>query len=684
MKTKSIILSGLLLLGLGAATTSCEDMFEPDNNLVSTNLTPQDTVYQLMGIVQNMQKIADRTVLLGELRGDLVDVNSHTPTALRELAEGTAGLENEYNSPAEYYNVINSCNIYLANVDANKMAAGKPYYRSEIIAVKCFRAWCYLELAKIYGNVPFILKPVLTTQAAEDMVNATDNRAGLEQICDYFINDLAEYALLPLNNELLPFDYENWKWNGKRGRYFFIPVRLMLAELYLWRGSAKGQGAGQGDFENAIRMYHDYLAYPGEELTANSQRASWRGWRNNAPLSSTNLYYDTFRYDQSQGGGYQFVIPMDTIGYWGTYSDLRSVFCAQMKNNYYVAVNPSVRLREISRSQVNCVYVYNSPSNIDTMYVSDDVNMLPDQIQMTGSSAKEDFLGDLRFAAVYENNAAPNSKLLYHAEYSPEEQYIRKYMDGKSMLTTDQRQNYVGFFRTSIIYLHLAEALNRAGLPETAFATLKYGLSSTVLRDPTKVSAYEYDKLNSIMSYGLAEGNTAAMWDPTKFVTIDQVPGGYDASGNQVSPSTNGLSVTQYGIHAFGSGDAWYNKHYCIPGILPLPEVTPLGDDPTEEELALYEEQMAARQAVEEQNHQYLHEGTAAQDWVDKVILEEEALEGMFEGTRYYDLMRYALYHGDPNFVADMVSKRRGADDQDMSLWNRFSGGKWYLPLPTR
>ena len=73
MKTKSIIFSGLLLASLGAATTSCEDMLSVDDELHTTNLAPQDTVYQIMGIINRMQSLVDRTLVLGELRADLVD-----------------------------------------------------------------------------------------------------------------------------------------------------------------------------------------------------------------------------------------------------------------------------------------------------------------------------------------------------------------------------------------------------------------------------------------------------------------------------------------------------------------------------------------------------------------------------------------------------------------------------------
>ena len=75
MKTKSIIFSGLLLATLGAATTSCEDMLSVEDELHTTNLAPQDTVYQIMGIVNRMQSLVDRTLVLGELRADLVDID---------------------------------------------------------------------------------------------------------------------------------------------------------------------------------------------------------------------------------------------------------------------------------------------------------------------------------------------------------------------------------------------------------------------------------------------------------------------------------------------------------------------------------------------------------------------------------------------------------------------------------
>ena len=72
------------------------------------------------------------------------------------------------------------------------------------------------------------------------------------------------------------------------------------------------------------------------------------------------------------------------------------------------------------------------------------------------------------------------------------------------------------------------------------------------------------------------------------------------------------------------------------------------------------------------------------QAYVDSLILNEGALEFAFEGTRFYDLMRFALRSDNPGqFMADKVYGRRGKANVDAvraEIKNDVSNPRnWYL-----
>jgi hypothetical protein len=63
------------------------------------------------------------------------------------------------------------------------------------------------------------------------------------------------------------------------------------------------------------------------------------------------------------------------------------------------------------------------------------------------------------------------------------------------------------------------------------------------------------------------------------------------------------------------------------------------------------------------------------------MIVTELALEGAFEGWRFYDLMRVALRRGDPAYLAEPVSRRNGEVNDAMRTL-LLDTKNWYLPLP--
>ncbi len=637
MKTKSIILSGLLLASLGAVTTSCEDMFTTDNSLVTTELAPKDSMYQVLGIINRMQKLADRTVLLGELRSDLVDINPTASTTLQEIANNRISVDNEYNSVADYYSVINSCNIFLDNVDSLLITHNEYYYEKEIVAVKTFRAWTYLQLVMNYGKVPFITKAITTANAAEEAIKSTSNRADMKSICDFLIADIEPYIA---RNVELP-NYGSIR--GVSSVHYFIPLRVMLAELYLWRGSFTND---KNDFLEAAKYYHDF--FTGQSVTNAGYDASW----SNIDFEGVPMDAYSSQFNSPTNSENIAVLPLDTCAYDGTYSDLNTLFCSQYNNNYYVPITPSVRNKELSTDEVYCLRYVSPLTGNKTNYYSNAKIAWDDELVK----------GDLRLYCVYKTSTVNDR---YNDTFSKERQIIIKYMKNSISGGADVRISYIPYYRTSMLYLHFAEALNCAGFPETAFAVLKYGLSSTVMTDRGIISSDEYQRISSVAtSMG---GGTLASWPTEVFVTREIL--------------TSVENYTMMGIHSKGCGRSEDNEYYTLPtdstGVQELPALT---EESTKEDSLKYD-------AIVEANAALLA-GDVQREYriprVEELILKEEALEGMFEGYRFYDLMRYAMRNNDADFVAKTVAYRKGKNNYDATLYESLKNGNWYLPLPER
>ena len=111
-------------------------------------------------------------------------------------------------------------------------------------------------------------------------------------------------------------------------------------------------------------------------------------------------------------------------------------------------------------------------------------------------------------------------------------------------------------------------------------------------------------------------------------------------TGNQ--PNTMGL-------HSRGSGWTPLNEFYKLPEApKPVIEGEVEDEEPSEEEVVIIEKdtpELTQKQTV----------------FVDSLLLNECGLELAFEGTRFYDIMRFAYRQPNPGqFLADKVYARRG------------------------
>ena len=82
-------------------------------------------------------------------------------------------------------------------------------------------------------------------------MNDPSKRKGLGEICSYFIDDLLPYVDVPFPN------YGNFTYDQSssvNSSDFFLPIRLLRGDLYLWRGSLDGN---KSDFAKAAQEYRD-------------------------------------------------------------------------------------------------------------------------------------------------------------------------------------------------------------------------------------------------------------------------------------------------------------------------------------------------------------------------------------------------------------------------------------------
>ena len=100
------------------------------------------------------------------------------------------------------------------------------------------------------------------------------------------------------------------------------------------------------------------------------------------------------------------------------------------------------------------------------------------------------------------------------------------------------------------------------------------------------------------------------------------------------------------GIHTRGSGWTPFNEYYKLPDVEPLFEVDEEGN-PIEGSFIYLKDTPELTQRQKE--------------FVDSLLLNENGLELAFEGTRFYDIMRFAYRQPNPGqFLADKVYARRG------------------------
>ena len=691
--------------------SSCEDMLEVESDRVEYDmgdLTLNDTVYSVLGILKQVQAVADRQVLLGELRGDLMVVNEGSAVNdIQKIARFEFDGDNQYLDVKDYYAIINNCNLYLSRVDTTLSHNNIKLMLREYVAVKSVRAWTYLQLATNYGEVPYFTEPILTHSLSQEISERP--KLGIDAIADSLIEDLTPFAD--------PRQYPMPKFSGLAysTSLYFMPIRQLLGDLYLWKK----------DYRNAIDCYYN-LIVDNQYVTNASSISIW----NSAEVKD----------DAKPGGNYSPLTTFDSKNTTALASFASSTEDGTVSNLPLVINGDGAT---VGSHQVASSPGLTALSKRQTYYFAKPNGNQPAIIVKNPNSEKR---GDAR---IY--------------QYIDEQLNNLTGINYEGVITKFGRTNNlkaIKFGRPVQAYLRLAEALAglasekpntvnimegvtydaywenaeniamyilRFGLGQRTFDTGKDGKHSGLpkaLRDEIESGKYTIRKLTSVTPVTVEV--PVFETDP---VTGEQVPvmeinpetgeevqktmpeTTYEANFDYITLDfTNSAFKFNMGIHGFGSGDVeWdesltFDNDSIIATYLKLsqkenPDTTWVKN----EDGTIYLDSITGDSVVLSIDYYDVTQEDKVK-YLRNMILDECALETALEGYRFTDLIRFAKAMEDNNVLVKRVASRNAEnkrsiyydasdevyDEDNLPLtieYDTYLTGKledeknWYLPL---
>lgn len=697
---KSILSLSLAFLGLGAFTTSCEDMLTPDMDRYATEFTGTDSINFYLGIMRNMQGIVEQNVLLGDLRSDLVSPTEYVADSVSQivnfsnLQDGESAILNR----AAYYKVINQCNFYLAKVDSMAMKNNSYFMRRELAQVELVRAWTYMQLVQNYGKVPFITKPVDNAATgweqnppegwatADNLIELLDGVEGqnLTQACNYAqVHGYPKYG--NFNNGSGNFNHDLLIFNAD----------LVMGDLYLLRGADKS------DYEKAAAYYYHYLTTEGNRVSlstvANVNKLQFGD--EEAKYFMSSIWGSGIFYSNSWGGRSEIItaIPSAANTFFGkVLTSVPQIYGFETNSGAHSTTGTNADGEEVTTTsgQINVTANYKmrqlepSPAFEALCQAQDVVYNEYDMVDRTKQKAVEypKSLYDARLDISAPKVATEVGRIRFIDKYCGTGVSVGDYTYPSAF----KFRYAIPLYRLRQVYLKYAEAVNRAGYPRHAFAILRDGLdqlsipsigrlvakSDTVWVEEPNNDDPENPVLGDIasvvMTYDVvadsaANGNTGA-----NCIDLNELYRAKDVEWLNFTEQ----DITRVGIHSAGCGrftnmDKEFSyENQVLKRIANEKARSGQSLDATHSLVSTVAAEAGKPKNINRdlnglkdyyeftENVNGFNVYGASEDEiaaVETLIADEMALELAYEGCRYYDLMR--------------IARHRNAAGQDGTAW---------------
>jgi len=174
------VIVGIFLLSV-IFLSSCKEFLNPDQEINITEDKLFDDWYEYrsinMGLYGIQAQLVEQLVLLGELRGDLMQITENADADMVEIYNFNVSKENKYASPTNFFKLISASNSFITVLKTEHPEVLDPKspvtnYDRMYGEALCMRAWAYFNAVRIYGKVPFIPESLTNIDEVNSYLNS--------------------------------------------------------------------------------------------------------------------------------------------------------------------------------------------------------------------------------------------------------------------------------------------------------------------------------------------------------------------------------------------------------------------------------------------------------------------------------------------------------------------------------
>jgi hypothetical protein len=603
--------------------TSCEDFFNPEQDILIEEQALFKDWYEYRAVAMGMyglqQELTEQLFVLGELRGDLVNITDNAEADLVEIYNFKPSRDNKYASPVNFFKLIAATNNLISKLQENHpevMDPSSPVNNYDRLygEALCMRAWTYFNVVRIYGKVPYINESLTGIEETQAFINSSETYIdsvhiifgtdgysndtlfnepiALEKkyydqklVIDHFTNELETKVKAVGVDYALTNDDNTWEisvWNTHA-------MNALMGIMYLTDGNL---AEAAHYFEEIVYFQSNNRRY---QLDGTFSRNNWKsiftGIDNREHIytiwfNKSSLQQNDFQMMFEPGGPHKYMLKptKQAVMYWESIWDNYLLEGNNDQPWKAKTIKPG-RPGDFYRGY-NAAYVYMQNNEIIRDSAVQEMLILRS-------------VGDDRSANTIIAGA---------------DTVIWKYSIGKDIYSKDA--NYI-IYRAAGIHLWLAEVY--------AF--------------------WAFERQSGVSTF------------LSNAVNIINDGSNYSTSSSRRQEGVRGR--VGYADWAFASGyRLLYDDRLKIGNIV-------YDRDPITNEVVGYRD--------------FTNKTLQLQLYLEEQIMNERARELGFEGERFYDLMRVAKRRNDPSFLAEKVSAKFPAGDRDRIYNLLMDENNWYI-----